>query len=714
MKTPPFLLLAALLFWGWFADFLWTGAIMGAVLESARFLKFRWDLDDADFNRIWSFCVLLIVVLAAYVFTNNNQSSLGGMLHGNTTAEMARAGALTTTRFWRWLPMTTFAFILAQTFNERPSVPLTAVSIVLRWRRRKGERALAGHYLNISYPFFMVCLLAAGIHVNRPATNDGKIYFIGQVILIAWAMWAVRPRRYGVWAWVAALAMVAGVGGAGVVGIIKGEHALQLYGTQWMQRFFHGGSQNPLESATSMGRIGQMKLSAQIIIRLEPAVVGKVPEYLREASYRVYSSQHLTWHANGGRANKTTDFEAVHPETNNTTWVLVPGKTNTAVVNIACFLDGQSDDGYREGVLPLPSGCSRLENLAADTAVIALQKSPNGTVVASGLGLMIFDARFGPGATLDAPPDLETTNQFDLKVPTNEIPALDRVIAEMNLTTTNDFEKRLAVEKFFRDKFTYSTWQGFDKLADASGTPMTKFLLTSRSGHCEYFASATVLLLRELGIPARYAVGYYVHEARGTGYVVRERDGHAWCLAWNRATRTWEDFDTTPPAWVAVEGRRTEFGEWFTDLRSWLGFQFAKFRWHQANLQQYIIWALVPVMLVLLYHIIFKRRKKRRGAEDEGTAAAVAWPGLDSEFYQLEKLLAARGVPRQASEALSDWLERALAEPALAELRGPLQELLGLHYRHRFDPQGLSAAERERLRREAKACLERLLRAKAG
>ncbi|MBT8330725.1 MAG: transglutaminase-like domain-containing protein, partial [Deltaproteobacteria bacterium] len=36
------------------------------------------------------------------------------------------------------------------------------------------------------------------------------------------------------------------------------------------------------------------------------------------------------------------------------------------------------------------------------------------------------------------------------------------------------------------------------------------FLTRSRSGHCEYFATATVLLLRQAGIPARYARGYSV------------------------------------------------------------------------------------------------------------------------------------------------------------------------------------------------------------
>ena len=52
MKTPPFLLAAALLFWGWQTWFLIEGAIMAVVLESSRFIKARWELADDDFARI--------------------------------------------------------------------------------------------------------------------------------------------------------------------------------------------------------------------------------------------------------------------------------------------------------------------------------------------------------------------------------------------------------------------------------------------------------------------------------------------------------------------------------------------------------------------------------------------------------------------------------------------------------------------------------------
>jgi hypothetical protein len=218
-----------------------------------------------------------------------------------------------------------------------------------------------------------------------------------------------------------------------------------------------------------------------------------------------------------------------------------------------------------------------------------------------------------------------------------------------------------------------------------------------------------VLLLRELKIPARYAVGYAVHEKSGKGYVVRERDAHAWCLVWNSRKKRWEDFDTTPASWIAEENRRASPLQWLSDARSWIAFQISKFLWGQTNLRKYILWGLLPVLAVLLYQIVFRRGRQRRQKQSKQKLAVAAyWQGLDSEFYLLEAKLAARGVPRQPGEPLSIWLVRALEEPALADMRGPLQELLRLHYRHRFDPLGLNQQERTTLNREAKTCLDTL------
>ena len=61
MKTPPLLLGAALLFWGWQTGHLVEGAVMAAVLEGAQWIKARWDFTDEDFRRIWTFCALLLL-----------------------------------------------------------------------------------------------------------------------------------------------------------------------------------------------------------------------------------------------------------------------------------------------------------------------------------------------------------------------------------------------------------------------------------------------------------------------------------------------------------------------------------------------------------------------------------------------------------------------------------------------------------------------------
>ena len=222
------------------------------------------------------------------------------------------------------------------------------------------------------------------------------------------------------------------------------------------------------------------------------------------------------------------------------------------------------------------------------------------------------------------------------------------------------------------------------------------------------------MLLRELGIPARYAVGYSVHEPSGTGYVVRERDAHAWCLVWNQDTKAWEDLDTTPASWVAIEGRNASALDSFSDLWSWLVFQFERLVTRQAHLRQYIIWTLAPVLAVLLYYILFQRRGKARAAgRKSGGEGPLIWPGHDSAFYHLEKALADRGLPRQPHETLSGWLERAAAEPALAGLRPPLRELLQLHYRYRFDPLGLNEKEQKALAQNTGVVLKSLADASA-
>src|ERR1017187_4421046 len=176
MKTPPFLLLAALVFWGWQSGLLLFGAIMGLVLESSRFIKARWDLTGEDFRRLWNFSTLLALTLGVYVFTTNEEGGgLNGLLHSSAVVAARNAGISATT-FLRWLPMTLFLFVAAQMFSERGAVPLSAISDIFRWQRRRQAGALAERNVDVSY--FIVCLFSAGVHTNEGTHS----YFWGQAV----------------------------------------------------------------------------------------------------------------------------------------------------------------------------------------------------------------------------------------------------------------------------------------------------------------------------------------------------------------------------------------------------------------------------------------------------------------------------------------------------------------------------------------------------
>ena len=84
-----------------------------------------------------------------------------------------------------------------------------------------------------------------------------------------------------------------------------------------------------------------------------------------------------------------------------------------------------------------------------------------------------------------------------------------------------------------------------------------EFWLDRRSGFCEHFSVAFVVVLRELGVPARLVTGYQGAEAPdAAGYrVVRYSNAHAWAEFWE-AGRGWVRADPT----AAVAPERIERG----------------------------------------------------------------------------------------------------------------------------------------------------------
>jgi transglutaminase-like putative cysteine protease len=694
MRKSPFLVGAAVLFWGWQSGLLIIGAIMAVVLEGSRLVKARWEISDEDLRRIWTFCGVLFLAVGVFVFANNGgPAELAGIVQNVNYFNQHNGGlasAQTAASLLRWLPMIFFLFVAAQVFGGRDRIPLTTISFILRWRRRRA--AAAGHPLppdwmiDTTGPFFALCLFAASIH----SLDENPFFYWGLCLLLGWGLGTQRPRRFKLAVWGGTLVLALASGYAGQRGIVYLDQRLQTINANWLLYFFHRPRGfDPSSLKTSLGEIGRLKTSGQIVIRVEPRT-GEAPTYLREASYRRF-------HYNAWGAASKNDYESLRATTNNS-WMLLPEKTNLYDLAITSYLyDRSRVTGNPLGLLPLPSGTARLDNLNA----YLLQKYNSGSVMAEGPGLLMFDALYGPGPTIDSPP--ESSN--DLYVAPNEWKVFDDIIITNHWDGKSDREQLGLVFAYFQN-FTYSTWQARPAITNANESPVEYFLRHSHTGHCEYFATATVLLLRRLGIPARYAVGYVVHEAAGKGYVIRERDTHAWCLAWDADKQQWEDFDTTPASWIEREKAGTSSSQLLADAWSWFMLQISKLRWGQSHLRQYLIATLLPFLGYLFYRIFFQRRRRRKGAK--ANDEFIVRPGLDSEFYLIEKKLIARGIERAPNEPLSHWLRRALADPALADLHQSLRRLLHLHYRYRFDPRSLNPDERGDLKREAGTCLDRL------
>ncbi len=79
--------------------------------------------------------------------------------------------------------------------------------------------------------------------------------------------------------------------------------------------------------------------------------------------------------------------------------------------------------------------------------------------------------------------------------------------------------------------------------------PLDDFLFLSKSGNCEYFASAFAIMLRLAGIPSRVVGGYkggYYNDLGGY-YLVPQKNAHVWVEAYIRE-KGWIRMDPTPAA----------------------------------------------------------------------------------------------------------------------------------------------------------------------
>ena len=101
---------------------------------------------------------------------------------------------------------------------------------------------------------------------------------------------------------------------------------------------------------------------------------------------------------------------------------------------------------------------------------------------------------------------------------------------------------------------------------DASLDGVENFLINTKEGYCVQFASAVTLILRELGIPARYVEGYIADEIERVsrddfvyGGYVRDYNAHAWVEVYYDGVG-WIQYEATPQYYVGMYGADNSAG----------------------------------------------------------------------------------------------------------------------------------------------------------
>lgn len=667
---------------------------LAVVVESAHWLKLRWDFNEDACRRTWQLTSLMILAAGLLIYLDGNPY-------------VALPNLLT------WMPPLLIPMQFVQSFGMADSIPLNTFSFLAKQRKKRNRRLGLTEssvvHINFGNIYFVATLVGATLGSRANAENS--VFLPGIVILTGWLLLSASKSR--------PFALILSLAFAGCIAL-AGQRGIQK-----LDNWF-GSSRGPAQSdfdpdsvSTAIGRQREITLSPDIVWRLRPQSKILPPKLLRTATYNTYRAG--TW-----VVPNLTDSEKTFTDLSSRISGDTPYFITTPEADEATQIQSLSDtlprftlrgSAAEETPLPLPGDAASLRDFEQDgiesNRMGTIRIFPKHSVVE---GTVLWKALTNP----ETPPTEE-----DTIVPRHERNTLRDVIRNLNLDTpATDQERTLlremnldpefheplphekaptldqklaTIREWFQRDFSYSR-----KLTISSSThvytyptAITQFLTTTRSGHCEYFASATVLLLRQLGIPARYAIGYAVmeYDVKKNEFTIRGTHGHAWCRVWDETSKRWIDFDTTPGVWMGTVPPPQSFTQRFND-------------WLKRVREDFFLWRNQPdnrlvsgvVMLSIGLGIsvfVFRRLwKSRRRVESIARAGGYEGPVMRTPLNGIENQARKKLGPRPPGKPFGEWLtglRPMIREPNL------LDEAIALHQQLRFDPAPAEESLQKRL-----------------
>lgn len=256
--------------------------------------------------------------------------------------------------------------------------------------------------------------------------------------------------------------------------------------------------------------------------------------YLKVATLRDFEGR--TWRPVRGRADDVDETAATAPD--------VERSTETTRIRIA---------DLRSSLLPVPYVALDVRGLDGRWTL-----QPTGQTVSSRTSTT--QGQTYTVTSLDRRPTAEQmralrTVPTDVPLDYTALPSgVPAVVGEtarrVTADATNDYDRALALQDYFRDEFTYSETAPVAEDYDGNGVGVLGTFLREKSGYCVHFSSAMAVMARQLDMPSRIAVGYAPGRAVGaddgsTEYAVTSDDLHAWPEIYFDGVG-WVGFEPTP------------------------------------------------------------------------------------------------------------------------------------------------------------------------
>ena len=627
-----------ILFWGYQTELWWFALPMAIIFETRFYLNRRWALTQKDFYRVADLTSVGLAGMVTFLFMNRQD------YHFITT-------------LLSWMPILVFPLMTVIAYSTTPRMSLDVLFYSLRRQREPVQQTW-----DMDYVFLGTCLLAAGL--NR----DGSYYYPVASAIIFLLLFNLRSSRFPRPALILSMCLIFLTATVLHTGIRTAHLGLKKQTELWIAAWISHRT-DPFKTRTAIGKVGQLKLSDAIAFRIRPES-GRpdFPATLMEAVYNTSSGN--SWEVFDTRFSNVD-----HVDDFKWQFVDVDNQRNPITIYPQSRIYLEFD--RERSLIPLPLETVEVDELAA----IDIATTEYGSI--QGLGLIPaphYKVRYDDSIHLGTPP-----GPMDLEVPEEHRVTMAKIApGELPETEVIPF-----VNSFFSD-FRYTLYLDDQELKRA---PLDHFLLQGKAGHCEYFASATTLLLRHLGIPARYVVGYAIQEWDEDlrMYLVRQRHAHAWAIAY--VDDRWIPVDTTPQQWLSMEENRAGL---LQPVWDYLGNNLFLFQlwWNKQRLEDYEreLYGVGFILVLILGWRIATSEQVVLADEEEESIRTWVLPGRESPFFRIEKHLDQVGFTRGPGELMANWLVRIE--------RPELLPLLGTHNRWRFDPRGISMEDKTWLAQE--------------